>query len=120
MTEPKKTPAQILAEVKQQLEASAVEAVQFGRAHSLEYVVSSADDFTPFRTNGTSIRLFGGTIYSTPSRETAYSVANDLTRAAIRSGSKLRPTVMIAQAWAARRMTALQELSKTLAEQVTV
>lgn len=75
------------------------------------WVVCYGNDFTPFRTNGEQIRLFGGQIWNTTDAVEAHRTANTLdAKARAISDQRLRVLALTAAMWAPKRINMLTDL----------
>jgi hypothetical protein len=74
------------------------------------WVVCSADDSCPFRTNGKEIRLFGGPIWTSLDRDDANRVAMTLHRKARESESKMDVVSLPVTIWAPNRVKVIRAL----------
>lgn|SRR5262245_17151972 len=98
-------------EIVDSLRAAQSEALNL--AKSGMWVLCFEKDLTPFRTNGTEIRMYGGPIWTSESFSQAWECAAHLSRKAHDVGSSM-VVAMDALQWSTKRVEALGDLIKTI------
>lgn len=101
---------QALQQIIDTFQAAIEEAQTIRTTRRDHWTVCGATDFTPFRSNGNEIRLFGGPVYTVKSGKTANEVAVELHKKAVNAGSSMSVTAMPVIDWANLRTNALKAM----------